>query len=157
MYLSTAEEDTVEGLVNAHPLFCNLSCLGIAEVEVDPLEEERDILGLGPEKESDVAEADHHIEGKVTLGLVPGRESLDAQFPTLEVVPIQNHLGQVLIHLHQNIDQRKEAHRVSRPKNHDHLLENVLNHLKPKTIKFPHVKNHLDDPGPGPENLKILR
>ena len=134
-----------------------LSYLGIAEVEVDPLEEERDILGLGPEKESDVAEAVHRIEGKVTLGLVPGRESLDAQLPTLEVVPIQNLLGQVLIHLHRNIDQRKEAHRASQPKNHDHLLENVLNHLK--IIKF---KNHLltiDDHGPGllPENPKILR
>lgn len=113
MYPSTAEEDTVEGLV-----------------EVDPRGGEKDIRDLVLEKEGGAVEAAHHIVGEVILGHALGRENLDDQYLTLEVVRILDHLGQVQIHLHQNIDQRRETHQVIQAGSHDHL---------PKSN---HVPNH---------------
>lgn len=106
-----------------HWYFVDLTCLGIAEVEVDLHVEEKDILDLVQEKEDGAAEVVHHIVEEATLDHVLGREGLDVQRPIQGVVPIPNHPGQVLIHLHQSIDQKRGTCQATRAKSRDHLPE----------------------------------
>ena len=103
--------------------FVYSSCLGIARVEVGLHGEEKNILDLVQEKEDDAAEVAHHIVEEATLDHVLGRERLDAQHPIQGAVPIPNHPGQVLIHLHQSIDQKGGTCQVTQAKSHDHLPE----------------------------------
>lgn len=139
------------------------SCLGLVEAEVGP--HEGNIPDRVPEKEGDAVEVVHHIVGEVILGHVLEKESqLDAQHPVPGVVPIPDHLDQVQIHLHPNIDQKSGVHQVIQARSHDRLpkSDHVPNHLQPKMIKCPLVKSHqpmIDSYVPGllPENLKILK